>query len=297
MSDRADEARHAAPPDPCWVESWHMEWSRSEPGAGVAGGFVRLTLLPERGRAWWWACVQTADWGVSVQHHELVVPPGDELVVGAPPGLTAGVECLAPMAGWRAWMDSEGEELRLEWEAASPPFEHVRPGVENGGRHYQQAGYTRGRYADGLREVAIEGLGERDHQWGRRDWWSVGWHWAAFQVPDRLYVSVQRPSLPVGSADGYVVGPEGEPHRVAHVEVEESATPSAGRYRIAVADGDMVVEAETVWEVDLTLEAPDGRTSILTRALRLFETPEGEGTGWAEWLRVRGGEPVPAAGC
>jgi len=34
------------------------------------------------------------------------------------------------------------------------------------------------------------------------------------------------------------------------------------------------------------LTAPDGRVSRFQRALCRFETAEGTGTGWAEWLQV-----------
>ena len=53
-----DEGRHPPGPEQFWNESWYLDWTNE---AGTLGGYVRLglypNLTPERGAAWYWACV------------------------------------------------------------------------------------------------------------------------------------------------------------------------------------------------------------------------------------------------
>ena len=50
----ADEELHAPGPELLWNESYYFDFAAPD---GSLGGYVRLGLYPNWGRAWYWACV------------------------------------------------------------------------------------------------------------------------------------------------------------------------------------------------------------------------------------------------
>jgi hypothetical protein len=301
VSTAADEGLHRIEPDELFNESWYFDFSRDD---GV-GGYVRLGLYPNLGVAWWWAYLMTPDRLIAVRTHDAPLPSGDALRIKAG-ALDANLTCVEPMQRWRLEMEATGLELEhpadgyrgepgpkvpvsfdLTWDALGGVFDYPTGGGHAYGGHYQHAGRVEGSIRLGSEDIAFTGLGERDHSWGMRDWWAVGWHWASFQVGDALAVNLAQPALEgIGSfAIGYVAR-HGEPHAIggATVDTELGAEgiPVAMRYDI---DG-MAVEAEVLSPAPILLVAPDGRQSRFPRALCRFSTPEGTGTGWAEWLQV-----------
>ena len=59
----------------------------------------------------------------------------------------------------------------------------------------------------GDERIDFDGIGQRDHSWGVRDWWNLGWVWTAGGLDDgtRFHGSdIRIPGVDVGF--GYVQG-------------------------------------------------------------------------------------------
>lgn len=297
------EGPHEPGPDPLWGESWYVDFADD---AG-AGGFLRLGLLPHERTAWMWACFVDGERLVLVRDHEVPLPKGDALEVRAT-GLWADLVCETPMNHWSFGLEAFGVSLDdpldayrgelghrtplgfdLEWEAAEPPFEHPASAGRPHHGHEQHAGRVHGDVLVGKERLAFEGWGQRDHFWGARDWWGVGWHWAAFRLGEATTVSVARPDRPGPEhATGYIAHEGHEPRPITHAEVRpevgENGLPVRVRY---VLEAGVAVEADVLGHAGLVVPSPDGaHVSHLWRALCRFHSDLGSGTGWAEWLRV-----------
>lgn len=303
MSERADEGRHDPGPEPGWEESWYVDFSDQD---GV-GGFLRLGLRADTGRAWVWACFVEKGGLVLVRDHDVPPPRGEGLEVRAG-GLWADLVCETAMSHWTFGLEAFGVSLDdpaeayrgergdrvplgfdLEWEALAPPFDHPGPETRSHAGHYQHPGRVHGEILVGDRRLAFDGTGERDHAWGPRDWWGVGWHWTAFRFDDgRVATSVARPDRPGSEhATGYleIDGEEAHPVLRAEVTTQYGAheLPSSARYAI---EGGVDVDAEVLAVVPILVPTADGvRISRLPRALCRFTGTAGTGTGWAEWLQ------------
>lgn len=302
-AERAAESPHPTGDDPHWSESWYVDFADDD---GV-GGFLRLQLVPHRRQAWLWACLVTPDRLVEVRDHEVPLPRGAGLEVRST-GLWADVVCETPMSHWTfgleafavalsdpadAYRGERGERVALgfdlEWEAMAPPFDHPGASAKPGCGHYQHGGAVHGDILLGDETLSFDGLGERDHQWGPRDWWGVGWHWSAFRVDGgRVAVSVARPAVPGSEhATGYVATEGEEPHPLLRAEVRteggDDGIPRRAAYSLETG---LEVEMEVLAAAPFLVPHPDGGpASRLPRALGRFTTSEGSGTGWAEWLQ------------
>lgn len=297
------ESRHEPGPESLWGESWYVDFA----DAAGRGGFLRLGLLPNLRTAWLWAAWVEPGTVVLVRDHEVALPRGGGLEVRGS-GLWADLICETPMAHWTFGLEAFGVALDdprdalgdergertplgfdLEWEAAEPPYEFPQPAGRTHHGHLQHRGRVHGEVLVGRERHAFDGWGQRDHFWGVRDWWGLGWHWAAFGLGDAVTVSVARPDRPGPEhATGYVAVEGDEPHPVTFAEVETKVgadgLPVAVSYTL---DAGLHIEASVLAPVPLLVPSPEGgRTSQLVRALCRFDSPEGQGVGWAEWLAV-----------
>jgi hypothetical protein len=203
-----------------------------------------------------------------------------------------GVRLDAPGDAYRGELGERvAVGLDLEWEALGPQFDYPHGGGQAYAGHYQHAGRVHGDILLGRERIAFDGVGERDHSWGVRDWWAVGWHWSSFTVGPRA-VNVARPAIDAGDiATGYVARAGDAPVPVVRCTLDTTAgadgIPIAARYLVTTSSGDEFdVDVEVLAAAPVPLAAPDGRTARFPRALCRFTTPEGSGTGWAEWLQV-----------
>jgi hypothetical protein len=314
-SERDDERPRPAGADPRWQDSWYLDFADGE---GV-GGFVRLAFLPHRGVAWWW-CHLVVDGRIVIVRDHAVPLPRAGLEVRAE-GLWADLVCETPMEHWtigveafgvavdgpldalgrpgddEPWGERIAVGLDLEWEALGPWADQPVSRPDRG--HYQHAGIVHGAVLLGDRRIPFDGAGERVRDWGVRDWWRRGWHWAAVQGPGGAWSA----SAAVLDGDDYSVGysaREGtDPRPLRHLRVETlddaDGLPRGARYHVGESDdgddgGDaaalLEAESEVLALVPIPLAADDGRRSVLWRALCRTTTRAGVGHGWAEWLRV-----------
>lgn len=260
MVSSVDERRHEPGADPTWVESWTFDfWSAD----GLLGGWVRFSLVPAQGRAWYHAFLTGPDRQlVAVLDHDVPLPArGLEIRTT---GLWATHICETPLDHWTVGLEAFGlgvddpEELYgrqfgdqvplgfdLEWEAdgAAEPVEASR---------YRQPCRVTGEILVGAEEIDLDGVGWRDHRWG----------------PWQLHASVP-PEIRGRLDDGTWFATVVERRRDG-----TSATTIGGRH----------VGIEPVATTPLEVIDPTGVRTRLPRVLCRCVTPASRSSfAWAEW--------------
>jgi hypothetical protein len=296
VPDPRDERHHSPGAEALWSESWYFDFSTAD---GTLGGYVRLGLLPNARRAWYWAClVGEGRPLVTVRDHDVPLPPRRSLEVRGE-GLWAELVCEAPNDHWsvrleafavalddpaEAYRGERGDRvalgLDLEWEAAGDVFPY--PAMTR----YEQAGTVHGEVLVGNERIAFEGWGERDHSWGVRDWWTIPWCWTAGRLDDGTAFHAATTLLSdVDWHPGFIVAPGAtETTTITGFTVATDTgagdLPTAARMRLH--DLDLTVTPRA--HAPVLIVAADGRVSRLARALCRFDAADGRsGYGWTEW--------------
>lgn len=301
----ADELAHAPGEERLWAESWHFDFTNRE---GTLGGYVRLGLYPNLGVAWYWAClVGDGRPLVTVIDHEVRLPTAPSLGIRSE-GLWAdhtvetpydhmslGCEAFAVSVDDPAevYGDLRGDRvplgLDLEWETHRGG---VYPCIDATG--YAVPCTVHGEVLVGDEVLAVDGVGQRDHSWGVRDWWRFGWVSTAGWLEDgtRFHATRVRVSAAEDVAPGYVMRP-GEAiqqiDRCAADEVlDDEGLPTSAR----LVCGGLVLAVEPVAFSPVHLVDDDGvrqRVSRFPRALCRFQAGDGRrGVGWTEWNQPSG---------
>jgi hypothetical protein len=295
-ADPADERRHEPGPERLWSESWYLDFFDEKQGIG---GYVRLGLYPGLGRAWYWACVVGPDRQlVTVIDHEVAIPAGQSLEVRAE-GLwadltvetpldhvTVGVEAFATATDDPAevYGDLRGDRVPLgfdlEWETDGGTFAY--PGVTR----YEVPCRVHGEVLLGQERIELDGWGQRDHSWGERDWWTMGWSWTAGRMDDgsRFHGVAVDLAGTLLFQTGYwqdlghdLVGVD----RTGHdTQLGREGLPTASTWTV----GDEVLQVEPIAFSPVLLTAEDGRETRFPRAWCRFTAADGRtGHGWTEW--------------
>jgi hypothetical protein len=300
-----DEGRHPPDHEELWNESWYLDFTTDD---GRLGGYVRLGLYPNLEASWLWACVVGEGRPlVTVLDHEAPLPtaPGLELRTE---GLWCDLTCETPLEHWSVGLEAFGVALDeptevyrscrgdrtplgldLEWETEGGTYAY--PGVTR----YEVPCRVHGEVLVGSERIGFEGWGERDHSWGRRDWWSFEWCWTAGRLDDGTAWHASRPLVAgVRYEPGFVAPPGGGPAQIDRFEVADESgregLPAASRLQV----GDLSLAVEPRSFAPVRLDAPDGRVSHLARALSRFTAPDGRtGWGWMEWNQPQSREPPP----
>ncbi|MEY9892571.1 hypothetical protein ABIA31_006248 [Catenulispora sp. MAP5-51] len=261
---------------PLWSRSWYFDFVSRD---GSAGGFVRVGEYPHLGQTWWWAYVVGQDRKVAGAALELPGSLPGSLADDAPFRLDDSALRMSvgpgPDEDWHLTAAGDGFALNIRWSATAPPHEYGR------GNRYEQPGWARGAVTVGGDTLAVDGPGQRDHSWGVRDWWRLGWHWCAGWLDDgERFQATRLEARGRIAPDGYLLPLGGKARPVLLAEVDTGAETQAGT-RITL-DGRWFV-FEDLAAVPLTLTAPDGRHSILTRSMAAVRGPDGRtGFGWRE---------------
>jgi hypothetical protein len=300
----ADEHRHEQGSDETWNESWYFDWTTTD---GTLGGYVRLGFHPNlgsnRGEVWYWACVVGEGRRlVTVLDHE-VPPPREGSVEIRTEGLWATHTIETPFdhvsLGCEAFalaLDDPAEvygEMRgdrvpfgldLEWETVGGayPYPHVS--------RYEVPCVVHGEVLLGDETIAVDAIGQRDHSWGARDWWTPSWVWTSGGLDDgtRFHgTALWMGGEQISYHPGYVAPPGTTPEAgllartAASAEVDGNGLATTAR----VAVGDLELDVEPVAFSPVLLTAPDGRTSRFPRALCRYREVGGSrhGAGWTEW--------------
>jgi hypothetical protein len=305
----ADERHHPPGDEPWWNESWYFDFATLD---GRLGGYVRVGLYPNRGVAWYWACLVGAGRPlVTVIDHDVALPregsfelradglwadqtvevPFDHVTLGCE-AFALGVDDPADVYG-AARGDRVPFGLDLEWDTDGLPYAYP-PGTTR----YEVPCRVHGEVLVGDEVIALDAIGQRDHSWGVRDWWVLGWTWTAGRLEDgtRFHATAARlGDEPVPYHPGYVQPPGAE--AVEHTAVEHTGSrPVLGAHGFPTADvveiGDLGLEVEPLSFAPVPLDDGAGRVSHLARALCRFHDPATgrHGVGWTEWNQP------PAAG-
>ncbi len=299
MTGATDERRHAPGDDPLWNESWYFDFST--PDGGV-GGYVRLGLYPNLGVAWYWAAfVRPEEPPLVVRHHQVVLPAGPGLELRED-GLWSALHCETPMEHWTVGLeafalalddprDAHDAEPRgdrvplgfdLEWESTAPQFDY--PGVSR----YEQSCRVSGEVLVGTEALEIDGFGQRDHSWGVRDWWTLGWVWTAGRFADGVaFHAMHLDHESISYGPGYVVTSADLTALDGFAaDVSDGTKGLPGSTEMAL--GSLTMTAHPTAFASVRLDSPDGRTGVLHRSLCRFDRPDGVvGYGWTEWNRPR----------
>jgi hypothetical protein len=295
----ADEGRHEPGPEDLWNESWYFDAVSDD---GTIGVYTRLGRLPNQDVALVTAAIVGPDRpAVLVVHPDAPLPAIDDDAQRVEvDGLRVEQHCEEPLQRFRVVLSGSGEAFEdesapLRGESGSPVDVAFDLVWTTDGIPYQWRRSTRyevpcrvtGTLRVGDKEFSFSGPGQRDHSWGTRDWFAIGWMWSAFHLEDGSHThAVGIPDMP-----GYGVG---------YVQTGDQITDiSALQLSIDVADNGLITATDMTIEPDglhlrveplafgaLRLDAPDGRSTHFPRAMARVTTNDGRvGTGWIEWNR------------
>lgn len=295
----ADEKAHAPGDERLWGESWYFDFTNRE---GTLGGYVRIGLYPNLGTCWYWAClVGEGRPLVTVIDHDVALPKPGSLEIRAD-GLWADHTVETPFEhlslGCEAFAVSVDDpkevygDLRgirvpfgfdLEWETVGQVYPWI------GATRYEVSCDVHGEILVGDETIAFDGVGQRDHSWGVRDWWSLGWVWTAGSLDDgtRFHTTrIRVPGLEV-FAPGYVQPPGGTPEQIDACTAEEELDADGFPTSASLTCGPLDLQIEPVAFSPVHLVDDDGsgpRVARFPRALCRFEASDGRrGVGWTEW--------------
>jgi hypothetical protein len=287
-----DEGAHPPGNEELWNESWYFDAVSAD---GRTGLYVRLGRYPGLGVAWLTAFVCGED-RPSVGVIDFSAPlSGDSRLA---------LEAEAPLERFRVRLDAEGEAhddpaafLRGEPGASTPVSldlaweTHGEPYAYRVTTRYEIPCRVTGRVRVGDDEFELDGVGQRDHSWGPRDWWSAEWVWSAGHLDDgtRFHgVEFRLPDVPPLGV-GYLQPPDGGLIELDRVTASEEVAPSGLIARAELALGaEVMLSVAPVAFGPLRLVAPDGRVSEFPRALCRVQADDGRaGVAWFEWNRNR----------
>jgi len=293
-----DEGRHLAGSDELWGESWYHDFAAAD---GSYGGYVRLGLYPNLGVVWYWLhLVRRGEPLVLIRDHAAPCPAPDAPLDVAGERFGASWRCTEPLRTWHITTEGTGTALAdpsaafhgeegpdvpvridLEWQGAAPVFPYTET------TRYEQAAWVEGEMVVGDQRLEVRCPGERDHSWGRRDWWSFPWLWTAGRLDDGTWFHGVR-SLVTGAGasnfqTGFVIDPDMTLHRVEHIDF----TPQLDAEKLLVRGdlrlGDLPLDVRAQLQAPVLLVSPEGAESRFPRALSHFATPDGRaGSGWTE---------------
>jgi hypothetical protein len=294
----ADEGRHEPGTEALWNESWYFDFMDA---AGTFGGYVRVGMYPNLGDAgliWFWACVVGEDRPlVTVIDHTVPIPKaGIEL---RHDGLWADHVIEEPLQRWSlgleafgAALDDPAETYRgcrgdrtplgwdLEWITDVETYQWPE-----GQSRYEVPCRVVGEVLVGDEKVELDGWGQRDHSWGVRDWWTLGWCWTAGRLEDGTRFHAAAPRIEgIDWAAGYVGGPAGPledvNRMVATEQLGDEGIPTSAHLDLPPLD----LQVDPVAWSPVLLESPEGKQARFPRALSRFTEADGRtGVGWIEF--------------
>ena len=293
-----EEGRHPPGPEQLWNESWYFDVISDD---GSIGLYTRLGLYPNLGVAWLTAFVCGPDRPTAaVVDFAAPLPEGEELAI-AKEGLSAEHVCESPLEGFRVRLNGVGEahndpagllrgehgepvgvSFDLVWETFGEPYAY------RVATRYEIPCRISGTLTVGEETIVVTGVGQRDHSWGPRDWWSAEWMWSAGHLDDgtRLHgVEFRLPgSPPIGV--GYLQPPGGDVEELDSVSASEEVGADGLITKAEIHYGELAVSVQPLAFGPLRLQAPDGRVSEFPRAMCRVQAGDGRaGVAWVEWNR------------
>ncbi len=294
----ADEARHEPGPEELWNESWYFDAISGDRRIGM---YTRLGLYPNLGVSWITACICGPDRPtLAVLDFAAPLPDGERLTVDAHRVHVEHV-CESGLERFRVRMRATGEahadaSALLRGEAGDPVPLGFELSWETLGEPYAYRVATRyeipcrvsGTITVGEERIELLGVGQRDHSWGTRDWWSAEWMWSAGHLNDgaRFHgVEFRLPGVPPLGV-GYVQPADGGVLELDGVSASEEVAPNGLIDSARIAYGELALDVQPLAFGPLRLQAPDGRISQFPRAMCRVDAGDGRtGVAWVEWNR------------
>jgi hypothetical protein len=292
------EGRHVAGPEELWNESWYFDVVSED---AMTGLYTRLGLYPNLGVSWITAFICGPDRPtVAIIDFAAPLPEGDALVLETQ-AFQADHVCESELERFRVRIEGIGEQhgdaaafLRgeagervdvafdLRWETLGTAYAY------RVATRYEIPCSVTGSVRIGEQTIELRGVGQRDHSWGTRDWWSAEWMWSAGHLDDgtRFHgVEFRLPGAPPIGV-GYLQPPDAELVELDVVSASEQVGPDGLITEAQVVYGDVTLSVEPIAFGPLRLEAPDGRVSEFPRAMcRVYAGDGRAGVAWAEWNR------------
>jgi hypothetical protein len=276
-----------------WSESWYFDFVATD---GSIGGYVRVGRSPNLGVLWYWACVAGPGRAlVTVVDHEVRPPSREGSLELRATGLWADHHCETPLDHWSLALEAFAVSLDdptdayrgmighriplgldLEWETDGNVFAYP-PGLD----HYAVPCRVHGEVLVGQERLQLEGFGHREHSWGVRDWWALGWCWSAFRLDggERVHLVV---STGLAQAVGCWQSPDGDCELLLEGTVRLSGDVGGLPGRMELATTGRVFTVEPLAWAPVLLTGPDGQVARLARAMARFGYEDRVGLGWVE---------------
>jgi hypothetical protein len=294
-----EETRHEPGLEPLWGESWYFDAIGPD---GSVGAWVRVGLYPNLGVCWYTALVCGADRPtVAVIDFAAPLPDGPDLEVQTE-ALRAEHRCATPLQRYELTLQALGESfddpaallrgergqpqelaLDLAWETSGEPYTYRLT------TRYEIPCSVSGAIRIGDELLQLDGaVGQRDHSWGTRDWWSMDWVWSAAHLNDGTHlhaVELRLPGMPT-LAVGYAQQPGNELVELTGVTADETvrADGLVDDARLLLDPLGLDLEVRPLAHAPLRLLAADGRVAHFPRSLCRVLCADGrEGFAWVEW--------------
>ena len=294
----SDEAIHPADDDTFWNESWYFDFA--DPAQQV-GGWVRLGLVPNQQHCWINALLCGPDMPtIAVLDWQAPVPTDLTHVTGD--GVALGLDAADPLRTLRVTVSGRGQAyddpgtllrgepgrpveltMDLTWHSAGEPYQY-----RVSTRYEIPCTVTGTVTADGHTYSFNTVVGQRDHSWAPRDWWSLEWMWSAVHLQDGTHlhgVEMRIPGMgPLGI--GYEQAPGQPLLELQKVSSVESFTDSGLPATAEITVGDVPLTVEFLGHAPVQLVSTDGRVSQFPRSWGTVRAADGRaGVGWFEWNR------------
>jgi hypothetical protein len=294
-----DEGTHVPGAEELWNESWYFDAIAADGSVGV---WVRIGLYPNLGECWYTALI-CGPGRPTIAVIDFAAPlPGDASLRTETNALRAAHRCEEPLERFEVVLDGVGQAhadpaellrgepgrevrvaLQLCWETAGVPYAYRLT------TRYEIPCRVAGTIRVGEELLELSGaVGQRDHSWGTRDWWSMDWVWSAGHLEDGTHlhaVELRLPDAPRLGA-GYVQPPDAEVLELDGVAASEhlAADGLITSARLSLHPADLDVEVDPLAFAPLLLLAPDGRVSHFPRAMCRIRCADGRaGLAWVEW--------------
>ena len=281
--------------------------SQTTPGRAC---YTRLGLYPNLGLSWVTAFICGSDRpAVAVIDFAAPLPGGDSLVVDKP-GLHADHICESEFERFQVRLRGAGEQhtdaaafLRgeagekvdvafdLRWQTLGAPYAY------RVATRYEIPCSVAGTVRVGEETIELRGVGQRDHSWGVRDWWSADWMWSAGHLDDgtRFHgVEFRLPGAPPIGV-GYLQPPDGELVELDVVSASETVGRDGLITKAQVLYDELVLSVEPIAFGPLRL-AGAGRPHLRVPPRNVpredGRRPRGRGLGRVEPQRDRRLMPI-----
>lgn len=157
--------------------------------------------------------------------------------------------------------------------------------------HLEQFGRVTGVLNIAGKEHIINGMGERDHSWGVREWNAPKmWIWLTCQFSNEYALNVTKLVVPQGEVDAGFIHLKGRNVPLVkadiHTDYAEDGFPSSLSMALTDKEGRThMVTAKAIRKAALPFQSADGKSlSILYEPLARYEYEGKEGYGVAEYL-------------